>query len=201
MVDCVVISSREEADHWIELRHTGENKGAGIVTWGAAEIERFKERRRGAKSPHLQILEFLEERKAISPETRRKVPITNLERLIKTPYVRKQLGIEIQSGDVVTNLPEPEVTKGLKRVVEDLASRKVKVPDIYYEEDRRRYIDSIAEDLPDKSKAFPEFFALGEAPEEKKVRIRTRRIKSKPPRRKRSTLIPIRGFSLGTRIK
>jgi len=110
--------------------------------------------------------------------------------------VRQQLGIEIQNGDVVTNLPESEVIKGLKRVVEDLASRKVKVPDIYYEEDRRRYIDSIREDWPDKSKAFSEFFPLGEAPEEKKVPVRARRVKGKPPRRKRSTLIPIRDFSL-----
>ena len=196
LIDCVVVSSREEADHWIELRHTGENKGAGIVAWGAAEIERFKKRRRGVKSPHLQILEFLEERKVISPETRRKVPITNLKRLIRTPYVREQLGIDIQNGDVVTNLPESEVTKGLKRIVEDLASGRVKVPDIYYEEDRRRYIDSIKEDLPDKSKAFPEFFTLGEAPEEKKVRVRARGVRSKPPRRKRATLIPIRGFTL-----
>lgn len=198
LIDCVVVSSREEADHWIELRHTGENEGAGIVSWGATEIERFRERRRGAKSPSLQILQFLEEKKIISPETRRKVPITSLKRLIKTPYIRKQLGIAFQNGVVVTNLPEKEVLKGLKRIVEDLASGKIKVPDIYYEKDRRKYIDSIAEDLPDKSKAFEEFFALSETPPEEKI-AKTRAFhakSSRPSRKKRITLIPIRGFSL-----
>jgi len=197
MINCVVVSSREEADRWIELKHTGENKGAGIVAWGAAEIERFKRRRRGVRSPQLQILEFLEERQAISSETRRKVPITTLGRLIKTPYVRERLGIEIQNGEVVTSLPESEVMKGLKRVVEDLASRKVKVPDLYYAEDRRQYIDSIEVDLPDKSKALSETFVLGEAPREEPKQIaRVQGVRSKPSRKKRATLIPIRGVSL-----
>lgn len=33
-VTCLVVKNREEARPWIELRHTGENEGAGIVRWG-----------------------------------------------------------------------------------------------------------------------------------------------------------------------
>ncbi|MXW19332.1 MAG: hypothetical protein F4Z95_00855 [Gammaproteobacteria bacterium] len=33
---CWVVDNRKEANHWIELRHTGENKGAGIVRWERA---------------------------------------------------------------------------------------------------------------------------------------------------------------------
>src|SRR6267378_8291843 len=33
-VECLIVKDRKEAEHWIELRHTGENFGAGIVRWG-----------------------------------------------------------------------------------------------------------------------------------------------------------------------
>ena len=32
---CVVFGQRDEANHWIELRHNGENEGRGVVPWGA----------------------------------------------------------------------------------------------------------------------------------------------------------------------
>jgi hypothetical protein len=40
-VPCAVVSDREEARHWLELRHTGENEGIGVVQWGAIEKARF----------------------------------------------------------------------------------------------------------------------------------------------------------------
>src|SRR3972149_2459118 len=43
-IDCVVVNNREEARHWIELRHTGQNAGAGIVPWGSDEAARFAAR-------------------------------------------------------------------------------------------------------------------------------------------------------------
>lgn len=35
-VQCLAVKDRDEARHWIVLRHTGENEGAGIVRWGSA---------------------------------------------------------------------------------------------------------------------------------------------------------------------
>jgi hypothetical protein len=40
-VTCVLFSSEDEARHWVELRHTGQNLGAGLVEWGAEEKDRF----------------------------------------------------------------------------------------------------------------------------------------------------------------
>ena len=34
-IPCAVFSTREETHHWIKLKHTGENEGAGVVTWVA----------------------------------------------------------------------------------------------------------------------------------------------------------------------
>jgi hypothetical protein len=41
---CVVVKERKDANHWIKLRHTGENEGAGIVTWGSDESHIFDAR-------------------------------------------------------------------------------------------------------------------------------------------------------------
>lgn len=194
-INCIVADTREEAYHWIELKHTGQNEGAGIVPWGAAEAERFR-RRSGQKTPHIQILDFLEVRNYISKETKQDVPVSSLRRLISTPYVREKLGIEIQDGRVTTKLGEDEVAKGLKKVAEDLASRRTRTGDIYYAKDRIEYIDSLdSTELPDLSKATPESSILEETVKTKASKPTTTP-RSKPSRRKRSTLIPVRGFAL-----
>jgi hypothetical protein len=40
----VVVKDRDEAHHWIELRHTGGNQRAGLLSWGADEVARFRAR-------------------------------------------------------------------------------------------------------------------------------------------------------------
>lgn len=188
---CVIVDGRSEAYHWIELRHTGENEGAGIVRWGAAETARFRQRS-GQKAPHLQVLDFLEQRVDISRETRQKVPVTSLKRLLSNPYVRTKLGIDVRSGTVRTRVADDsEVAKGLKRVIEDLASGTVRTKDIYLKDDRIRYIDSLpSEDLPDTSDLMSEFRRLGVplAPSGQEQPRPARR--SAPSRKARSRLIP-----------
>jgi hypothetical protein len=40
----LVVKSREEADHWIVLRHTGENDGVGIKRWSASQTATHRRR-------------------------------------------------------------------------------------------------------------------------------------------------------------
>ena len=68
-VQCAVFADREDANYWIELRHTGENGGVGVVTWDSDEKARFKSRG-GTPPAHIQVLDFLEKRGDIKPETR-----------------------------------------------------------------------------------------------------------------------------------
>src|SRR5437016_2430947 len=74
-VQCLVVKDREEARHWIELRHTGENEGAGVVPWGSDESARFRARTGGLEI-HSQALNFLEDNRYLTPEQRREVPAT-----------------------------------------------------------------------------------------------------------------------------
>jgi len=139
---CVVFDSREEAAHWIELRHTGENGGAGIVRWGGKETARFRQRG-GHREPYLQLLDLLRERGFVSSEKLEDVPVTSLKRLLSTPYVRTRLGVEILQGRVTISGDEQGAPEKLLRVIDDLASRRVRVRDLYHASDRRRYVDEL----------------------------------------------------------
>jgi hypothetical protein len=120
------------------LRHTGQNEGRGIVPWGSDEVARFNART-GELELHTQILNFLERRGYLSAEDRSKVPVTSLKRLVETPDVRKRLGIEVQRGKLALLADEKRVAKALLHVIEDLATGKTKVGDIYTKELRLDY--------------------------------------------------------------
>jgi hypothetical protein len=42
-VSCVLFDNEQEATHWIELRHTGQNEGVGLVPWGSDEKDRCRD--------------------------------------------------------------------------------------------------------------------------------------------------------------
>jgi hypothetical protein len=119
-LNCLVVKNRAEADHWIELRHSGLLEGAGIMPWGSDEADRF--RARGSKrKPHTQALDFLEERGVLTPEKRRRVPATSFKRLIDTSAVRDKLGIDVQNKELVLLGGAKQVAKALMFIIDDLS--------------------------------------------------------------------------------
>jgi hypothetical protein len=147
---CVILESREEADHWITLRHTGENEGAGVVPWDGEESARFR-----GKEPALQVLEFVRNNPKLDSKTREdleRFPITNLGRILGDPDCRNALGLSIENGKVSAFANEAALFKGLKRLVRDIGGRTITVTDIKRKADRAKYIKSIKDDLPDPRK-------------------------------------------------
>jgi hypothetical protein len=145
-IDCVVVNTRDEARHWIELRHTGQNAGAGIVPWGSDEAARFAART-GAPEIHSQALDFLQRRGDLTPELRRKVPATSFKRLMGTPEVRGKLGVELQNGKLHLLADEARIAKALMYVVNDLATGKTKVGHIYTKSLRQKYANKLPADI------------------------------------------------------
>jgi hypothetical protein len=159
-IQCVVVENESEANHWIKLRHTGENNGVGIVPWDRTQQKRF-ERNLGIKSPEDQILEFIKKANLIPKEKLRKVKITNIHRLIGDPDVREALGLVLENKVLFTNLPKEEVEKGIRKIFEDILSGTIKVTDIYYKDDRIKYIKGFDDScLPDKSKSQKNYVEL-----------------------------------------
>jgi hypothetical protein len=145
-LQCVVVQDRDEARHWMELRHTGEHGGAGVLKWSADEIDRFKARS-GHAPLQTQVLDFLQKRGDLTEDARREVPTSSLKRLLQTPAVRTRLGLELTNKEISLLGDEARVAKALMYVIKDLASGKTKVSDIYTKEQRDKYASNIPADL------------------------------------------------------
>ncbi len=155
-VMCLVVDDREEARHWIELRHTGENKGAGIVGWGSSESSRFRSRHGRKAEIYTQALDFLEEQGAVGAEQRRKVPVTSLRRLLGTPAVRARLGVDVDDGTLMLAADPKRVARALKHVVDDLTEQRINTAAIYTQELRKKYADSLPRGIAVKATLPPD---------------------------------------------
>lgn len=149
---CVVFKKREDANHWIELRHTGENEGRGVVGWKAKEKARFNELL-GKRSSALQVLEFVRKNAALDNEeleSLKQPNISSIQRLISDPYVREIMGIDMTDGYITSSFPPEEVINGLTKLVMDIATKRRSVDDIRHKSDRVDYMSEFNEgDLPD----------------------------------------------------
>lgn len=163
-IEAVIYGSREEAAPWIERRHRTEMDGVGLVRWGSMEQQRYA-MWRGARSPALQIIDFVRERSDLDEDTIQKsskISTSNLSRLVNDPDVREQLGIHKEDDHIMTTLSEAQVIKGLRKIVEDLAHKRINVTDIEHKADRARYISRFKkDDLPDFTKIPLESHVLG----------------------------------------
>ena len=150
----VEVTSRDEADPWIVLRHRGQSGGAGLVEWDGDSGARY-DKRRGEATPHLDILNFVKEGGKLSSEDIAKLssfPITTLGRVVKDPDVRSNIGIDVRKGVVYSRYPDEEVLKPLTKIVKDIAIGDITVTDLKKKEDRLEYIGNFSkEHLPNAS--------------------------------------------------
>lgn len=145
-VTCLVVKDRAAAEHWIRLRHTGQNEGAGIVPWGSDEAARFQART-GHPEVHSQALDFLEKRGDLTPKLRRKVPATSFRRLLGTPEVRAKVGIDLEDGEIRLLADDEPVAKALLYIVRDLVEGTTKTKHIYTRVQRIKYANKLPPDI------------------------------------------------------
>ncbi len=118
--------------------------------------------------------------------------ITTLKRLINTPDIRERLGIEIDQGIVYSNYPKDEVARALTRVVDDLKTASVTVPDVYHANQRIEYARKLPRTVvPRKSTRLDnpvslDDLASGAAPTLPPAPKR----RARKPQRSRTSLIP-----------
>lgn len=95
-VNCTVFDSREDADHWIQLRHEGQLDGRGTKSWSAQEIARYAEKR-GRNNPNSQaikLLDFAVQHAIIADDEKKYFNVTTLQRYLSNPVVRNVLGLQ-----------------------------------------------------------------------------------------------------------
>jgi len=154
---CYLAGSRDAAKHWLDLRHTGENAGVGVVQWQAWQSNNFR-RRRGSQADKATIFcaavieDFPDELELIADiETVRRERLTTLGRLIGDPDVRREFGFEFDGDGVVFNFDREHLLQGFLKIFGDLAG-EVGVSQIKSKEQRQEYIKNSAQNLPPRSK-------------------------------------------------
>ena len=151
-VDCFEVADRAEGTDWIRQRHMGEDGGRGVVDWSGLASSRFR-----GRDPALQALDFVLSHATLTEDQKDQIGIakfiTTLDRLLSTPTVRTAIGFDIDKGKLMTELPPEEALKPLKRIVLDLAEKKINVSRLKSKEQQNDYIDSLkAADRPNLSK-------------------------------------------------
>lgn len=199
-LNCAVMKDRDEADIWIPLIHRGQQNGAGLVEWDGQVAARYDARKgvESATTKAYEVLDYVKHHANLSEKTRQiidegKFPVTNLERLIGTPYVRKKLGFDIVKGQILIKYPESEVLKGLSRVIDDIGAGIITVTKIKTQEQRIDYINHFSEhELPDPQTGLNESRLLGALPvsENNSQPSKTSTNKNSKQIRQRSSLIP-----------
>lgn len=137
-LDAAVFDDKSDAATWIDLKHTGENEGAGTVGWDGLQTARHRK-----SDPAVKLLDYAQAQSLVSQKTldSKAFPITSLRRLLGDPFVRSALGLELSKGIVSANVVPAELHKGLRKIVNDLATGKITVTDIKTKEDRAKYVE------------------------------------------------------------
>ncbi len=192
-MDCVLFDTEESAQHWIEIRHTGQNEGIGLVEWDSDQKDRYAARH-GTRSVAGQVIDFVEKHNLVVDDyPNSKGIITTLKRLLSTPDVRDRLGVDIANGVVYSCYPLDEISKSLGYVVDDLKSGNINVGDVYTADQRREYAAKIPRSArPLKSKRLEQPVPLDDidsGSSSRKAPKKTRRRK-RARKRERTTLIP-----------
>ncbi|MGH9437322.1 MAG: hypothetical protein ACRD22_05340 [Terriglobia bacterium] len=138
-VDCFEVKNRPDGLEWIRQRHIGDDNGRGVVRWDAIAVARFK-----GRNAALQAIDFVGEYADLTEEQSDliagKFPISTLDRLLSTPGVRRAIGFEIVNGKLQTELPPEEALKPLRRMIIDLAEKRVQVRDLNLKDQQLEYI-------------------------------------------------------------
>ena len=151
----------ENADLWIERRHSGEINGIGTKSWNAIQKARYSE-----KSPHklaIGLIDFAIKRKLISRDVKR---ITTITQYFNYQKVKDAFGIEtiLDDGDVRVRIELEDFEKMIKHFFNDLHERIVNSRS--NKRDIEDYIDNLDDDKIISSN-FVKPYLLSEIPTKK----------------------------------
>ncbi len=160
-IDVFLAPSREEARHWIELRHTGEHNGVGVVQWEAWQANNYR-RRRGSQADKATIFcsgvetAFPNEVELLANITKvRRTRLTTLGRLVGDPAVRRDFGFDFRDDELVFEYARADMLRGVRRIFSDLAGPNVSVTDIKKKAHRADYVTKRSEVLPPRDRKLP----------------------------------------------
>jgi hypothetical protein len=144
-VQCAVVKSRDDAEHWLQLRHIAGHKGAGVVPWSAEQQHRFAGRVGTDVHAGVTFVDAVQAAYGADKDLLRDLEkvrlekITTLGRLVRDPDFRSALGILMDGDGIRWHYSSAALLPIIRQLVSDLATQ-VNVSSIKSKDLRRSYI-------------------------------------------------------------
>jgi hypothetical protein len=135
-VDCVILDSRVESRHWIEINHSGDLGGRGQVSWNPEQKDRFE----GSPSIGLSAMDLLQKRGLISEDDKQKVYKSTFDRVLGYRTTKDALSINSTGG----NYRFGDVDR-LKKLFD--AMKGLKVESVYRADISQAFVKNVIGDL------------------------------------------------------
>lgn len=144
-IEFVVFENINAARYWIEMRHGGENGGAGVIGWGAMENDYFAARfgKRTTNRSAVEVLDYAYKKGLINQNEYRGFPVTTLSRLLSNPLFRQAIGCDLVKGQISQIADDEYFDRAVATVLKILASGQKTVTDLKSKEQREDFADEL----------------------------------------------------------
>ncbi|MGG3965010.1 hypothetical protein [Heyndrickxia faecalis] len=140
-VNCVIFDDQEKMKHFIELKHTGDNNGAGRINWKAENRYRYKEKTVPFKA---YLVDYLSE---MFPKYTGSFNISTIEiRILGDPAMRAAMDMIVKKKPPLIKFYSKEGYARFHFIVNGLMNETFTVRDFYYKDDRINFIDKYFSD-------------------------------------------------------
>lgn len=156
--------SRADYDKHLEIRHTGENAGAGLKPWQSADIQRFRDQRNSKEAIHTGLLRwcrevFADDSEMLGLVTRieNERKSTTLKRFLMV-VIRPELGLTYEGKSVAVEFTGKQLRPFLHQLFTDLLATPGENEQPWSRANQKdvvRYVDEHRNLLPDPNDKRP----------------------------------------------
>lgn len=150
-IECSVVSSREEGDRWIEIKHTGENNGIGRVRWDSDIRDERRARHTGVESIGRQIRKLIRNNSSFfesnTVEGISKIPVTTLTRLFSSAPAQDLFFLKIENKALKPNADLKYIAPSVDFAISLFIDHNYNVNDIKSDSDRKRFLSKIPQEI------------------------------------------------------
>jgi hypothetical protein len=162
MLEVVLFDDRDDARHWIELRHEGEQDGVGTRSWDTNQKARFNRQGSNKSNPNILsslLIEYALHRSLINQEEHDKISLTTLTRYLSNPLFRHIVGL-VSNKDLEIDVPQDEFDTVIKRFLIDSITPNSGVSSRTDKADRESYARKLKKEETSPSNRLDEKVAL-----------------------------------------
>jgi hypothetical protein len=150
-IECSVVATREDGNVWIELKHTGQNGGAGRVPWDSDIRDERRARQTGVESIGRQIREIVRDNPQIFDEIIisdiYQIPVTTLTRLFSSKRAQDAFCIFIKERNIHFKYPLDITAPSIEFSIRMFRHEGYNVNDVRNDGDRKIFLSHIPPEL------------------------------------------------------